>query len=351
MLLTVRGLDAGGGDGPAGAGADRLRRARRRDAVRASATPRPGRARRAAEARLDPLRGRVVPVAVGLAGAALALWFLLPQVATQVRRARRAAGHALRRADGRGDQRHRHRRRAAAAVHRHAGDDGDGARGGAADRGAEQRRAAGLHRLERGRRVRRAAEPRLRDRAGAGPVLPRRRADLRRGAALHHLRPLRLRDRRQRGGGAALGHRRRADQDRDLRDLGDARRGRGGALRGAVPPGQARRRRRARARRDRGGGDRRHQPDGRARADGGHARRRADLRAAVEPAAAPQHQLEPSAGAEGADHRRGRAHPGAQPRRDHGEPAPAGPRAARSEPAAAARPEGETGSRELGGSA
>ena len=35
------------------------------------------------EARLDPLRGRVLPVAVGLAGAALALWFLLPQVATK----------------------------------------------------------------------------------------------------------------------------------------------------------------------------------------------------------------------------------------------------------------------------
>ena len=57
-----------------------------------------------------------------------------------------------------------------------------------------------------------------------------------------------------------------AHQDRHLRDLGDARRRRGGAVRGAVPPGQARRRRRARARRDRGGGDRRHQPDGRARA-------------------------------------------------------------------------------------
>ncbi len=35
------------------------------------------------EARLDPLRGRVLPAAVGLAGAALALWFLLPQVATK----------------------------------------------------------------------------------------------------------------------------------------------------------------------------------------------------------------------------------------------------------------------------
>ena len=82
-----------------------------------------------------------------------------------------------------------------------------------------------------------------------------------------------------------------------------------------------------------------------------HLRRRADLRAAVEPPAAPQHQLQPSAGAEGADHRRRRAPPGAQPRRDHGQPAPRPPGPARSEPAARARPEGETGSRELGGSA
>ena len=35
------------------------------------------------EARLDPLRGRVLPAAVGVAGAGLALWFLLPQVATK----------------------------------------------------------------------------------------------------------------------------------------------------------------------------------------------------------------------------------------------------------------------------
>jgi simple sugar transport system permease protein len=35
------------------------------------------------EARLDRLRGRVLPAAVGLAGAALALWFLLLQVATK----------------------------------------------------------------------------------------------------------------------------------------------------------------------------------------------------------------------------------------------------------------------------
>jgi len=42
----------------------------------AGAGPRP-------EARLDPMRGRILPVAMGVASAALALWFLLPQVATK----------------------------------------------------------------------------------------------------------------------------------------------------------------------------------------------------------------------------------------------------------------------------
>ena len=46
-------------------------------------------------------------------------------------------------------------------------------------------------------------------------------------------------------------------------DLGHARRPRRRALRGAVPAGQAGRRRRPRARRHRRRGDRRHQPDGR----------------------------------------------------------------------------------------
>jgi simple sugar transport system permease protein len=38
---------------------------------------------RRSEARLDRLRGAVVPTAIGLAGAGLALWWLLPQVATK----------------------------------------------------------------------------------------------------------------------------------------------------------------------------------------------------------------------------------------------------------------------------
>ena len=87
-----------------------------------------------------------------------------------------------------------------------------------------------------------------------------------------------------------------------------------------------------RARRHRRGGHRRHQPDGRPRRHRRHLRRRADLRAALEPPAAPQHQLEPPAGAEGADHRRHRAPAGAQPRRDHGEPAPAAAAAPRNLP-------------------
>jgi len=40
-------------------------------------------ARSQPEARLDAMRGRILPVAIGLAGTALALWFLLPQVATK----------------------------------------------------------------------------------------------------------------------------------------------------------------------------------------------------------------------------------------------------------------------------
>ena len=43
--------------------------------------------------------------------------------------------------------------------------------------------------------------------ADARPVLHRRDRHLRRGAAVHALRPLRLCDRRQRGGGAPVGHR------------------------------------------------------------------------------------------------------------------------------------------------
>ena len=50
----------------------------------------------------------------------------------------------------------------------------------------------------------------VRRRADARPVLHRGDRHLRRGAALHAVRPLRLCDRRQRGGGAAVRHRRRA---------------------------------------------------------------------------------------------------------------------------------------------
>ena len=68
--------------------------------------------------------------------------------------------------------------------------------------------AAGLYRHQRHRRLRRccarwsAASCRCRACSSSRAI-----ADLRRGAAVHDLRPLRLRDRRQRGGDAALGHR------------------------------------------------------------------------------------------------------------------------------------------------
>ena len=134
-------------------------------------------------------------------------------------------------------------------------------------------------------------------------------------SALHAVRPLRLCDRRQRGGGAAVGHRvgRVKIVTYAISGLlaGIAAR----ALRRAVSAGQAGCRRRARARRHRRRGHRRHQPDGRARRPGRHLLRRADLRPAVQHPAAAQHQFQPAARAEGPDHRRHGARAGAQCRR------------------------------------
>ena len=164
MLLTVEGWTPAAAMGLPARGDHGLRRADGGDPVRAPPAPaggvaRPSRVR-------APVRGlrRCRPWS-GSPAPALALAVAAAPGRHQVRRARRPAGDALRRADGRRDQRHRHRRRAPAAVHRHARHDGDRARRGAADGRAEQRRAAGLHRLERGRRVRRAAQPRLRRRS------------------------------------------------------------------------------------------------------------------------------------------------------------------------------------------
>ena len=64
-------------------------------------------------------------------------------------------------------------------------------------------------------------QPRLRHRPRPRPLLPRRRPPLRRGPALHLLRPLRLRHRQQRGGGAALRHR-EADGTWTIEALGGA---------------------------------------------------------------------------------------------------------------------------------
>ncbi len=199
---------------------------------------------RRGDAALDPLRGRVLPVAVGLAGVAAALWFLLPQVGSKfgvigVLLVTPCVGLIV------------------------------GAINGLIIVGGRLQpfivtlammvTALGVARLTAGQNnavlpvytgTNAVAEfDRLRSLVFGvvpvpGPLLPGRGDPLRRGAALHLVRPLRLRDRRQRGGGAAVGHRRGADQDRHLRDLRHAGRRRGGALRGAVPPGQARRRRR-----------------------------------------------------------------------------------------------------------
>ena len=79
--------------------------------------------------------------------------------------------------------------------------------------------------------------------------------------------------------------------------------------------------------------------------------RRADLRAAVQHPAAPQHQFEPSARAEGPDHHRHRARAGAQRRRSPGLSAPAARRPAQQETSALQRPSSETPSRNIGGNA
>ncbi len=230
----------------------------------------------------------------------------------QVRRARCAAGRALRRPVFRGDQRCHHCRRPAATLHRDTCHDGDGARRRPSGRRPEQRGAPRLHRIQRRRGVRPAALPGLRRHPRSGPVLHRRDHCLRRGVAVHAVRPLRLCHWRQRGSGPPVRHRHRAHQDRHLRDLRPARRHRRRALCSAVSPGQTRCRRRPRTRRHRRRRDRRHQPDGRSRRPRRHVLRRADLRIAVQHPAAPQHRFEPPAGAEGPDHHRHRAGAGAQ---------------------------------------
>ena len=244
MLLTVPGWTPAAAMGMPALALDRLRRPRRpRPASSSAASPPPAAAGRRAEARLDTARGVVLPARRRRRRRRRSsLWFTVPQVATKfgvlgVLLVAPCVGLLFGAINGIvivGGRLQPFIVTLAMMVT---------ALGVARlTAGPEQRRAAGLHRHERRRRVRRAAQPRLRRRAGPRPLLPRRRADLRRGAALHLLRPLRLRDRRQRGGGAPLRHRRRRHQDRHLRHLRHARRRRRGALRRAVPPGQARRR-------------------------------------------------------------------------------------------------------------
>ena len=191
----------------------------------------------------------------------------------------------------------------------------------------------------------------LRRPAGAGLFFLAGDRPLRRRAALHALRPLRLRDRRQRGGGAAVGHRVGRVKIATYAISGMLAGIAAVLYRRAVPAGQARRGRRARARRHRRRRHRRHQPDGRARRHRRHARRRADLRAALQHPAAPQHQLEPAARAEGPDHRRHRARSrSATSARSLAACAqPVSAAARRPEPAAERGRHGEKQSRSIGG--
>ena len=153
---------------------------------------------------------------------------------------------------GRARCRHRVRRwstaslvslRRAAAVHRHARHDERRAR----RRAALHRRAAGLG-LRRRVSLARHRQRRLHSGAGDGDDRRLRGRALR--ADAHHVRPLRLRDRRQRRGDAAVGRRRALSQDDDLRRVGPDERGRRGRADGAAQLGAADRRHDVRARRD-----------------------------------------------------------------------------------------------------
>ena len=148
--------------------------------------------------------------------------------------------------------------------------------------------------------------------ADAERLFPRRDPHIRRRSALHDLRPLYLRDRRQSGSGEALGHQGGAGPIGRLSHLGPLWRGSPAFVRGPIPAGKAGRRLRPRTRRHRGRGDRRHEPDGRARRTRRNVRRRPHLRPALRHPSTPEHRFQRPAPDEGADHRRHGARAGTE---------------------------------------
>ena len=146
----------------------------------------------------------------------------------QIRRPRGPAGDALLRVDAWGDQRRVHRRGTAAALHRHAGDDGQRAWASAASPAARTTRSS----QSTPERTRPKTFEILRSMVWGLVPMPSifflvTIIAVRRDPAFHHLRPLRLRDRRQRRGGEALRHQGRAGAVRRLchfRHAGRARR-------------------------------------------------------------------------------------------------------------------------------
>ena len=125
-------------------------------------------------------------------------------------------GDAVLCADARIDQRRPHRQGTASALHRDAGDDGQRARHRPAHGRPGQRGHRRLHGHERHGGVRDSALDGLGPRSDAEHLLSRRHHRVRRNSALHHLRPLRLCDRRQRGSGEAFRHQGRAGPVRRL---------------------------------------------------------------------------------------------------------------------------------------
>ena len=186
---------------------------------------------------------------------------------------------------------------------------------GAADRRAEQRGATGLHRHQRDRRFRHAPLDGLRAscRSRASSSSPRSLFSARccasRPSAATSTRSAATR--RRRGCRASTS---RASQDRRPTAVRAARGHRRRAVRRRSTARASRCRRRARARRDRRRRDRRHQPDGRRGGLGGTLVGVLIFGLLSQHPAAAEHQLERSAGDEGADHRRHRAGAGAQSR-------------------------------------
>ena len=161
MLLTVPGWTPAAAMGVPALALDRLRRRSPRSPASSSAASRAAGGATADRRRAAPRRrpaASCCPLAAGaVARGARALVRRCRRSRRKFGVARRAPRRALRRPPVRRHQRRHHRRRPAAALHRHARHDGDRARRRPAHRRPEQRRPPGLYRHQRRGRFRRPA--------------------------------------------------------------------------------------------------------------------------------------------------------------------------------------------------